>query len=155
MDENTYLTKDGASQLKKELENLKGFVREQLAKRLRAAIQQGDLTENADYITAKEEQSFVEGRIQDLENILKHVIIIDDLNISKDHVEIGTHVTVQEVGSTPEEFFLIGPQEADPSRGRISFESPLGSALMNCRVGDIVNIETPEGKTSFKIIRIE
>lgn len=155
MDENTYLTKDGARQLKEELEKLKGSVREQLAKRLHAAIQQGDLTENADYITAKEEQSFVEGRIQDLEIILKNVIIIDEQKTSRDHVGIGAHVTVQEVGSPPEEFFLVGPHETDPSRGRISFESPLGSALMNCRVGDIVNVETPEGKTSFKIIQIQ
>ena len=155
MDENTYLTKDGARQLKQELNHLKGTVREQLAKRLRAAIQQGDLTENADYITAKEEQSFVEGRIQDLEKILKHVIIIDDLKISREHVEIGAHVTVQEEGNTPEEFFLLGPQEADPSRGRLSFESPLGSALMNCKVGDIVIVETPEGETLFKIIQIQ
>jgi len=155
MDENTYLTIDGARQLKDELEKLKGTVRDQLAKRLRAAIQQGDLTENADYITAKEEQSFLEGRIQDLEKILKNVIIIDDLKLSGDYVEIGAHITVQELGSTPEEFFLVGPHEADPSRGRISFESPLGSALMNCRVGDIVNVETPEGKTLFKIIQIQ
>jgi len=95
MDENTYLTIDGARQLKDELEKLKGTVRDQLAKRLRAAIQQGDLTENADYITAKEEQSFLEGRIQDLEKILKNVIIIDDLKLSGDYVEIGAHITVK------------------------------------------------------------
>lgn len=155
MDENTYLTKDGARQLREELEKLKGPIRDQLAKRLRIAIQQGDLTENADYITAKEEQSFIEGRIQDLEKILKNVTIIDEQRKSRNRVEIGAHITIQEEGSSPEDFFLVGPHEADPYRGKISFESPLGRALIDHKVGEIVNVETPQGVIKFKIIQIQ
>src|SRR3989304_6591566 len=121
-----YLTAEGAERLRKELAELKGSRRAELARRLRAAIQQGDLSENADYHKAKEDQSFLEGRIQELEYLLKNAIIIAENNGNKDKIEIGARVTVQEGDYDPETFHLVGPKEADPRNGRISFESPIG-----------------------------
>lgn len=155
MTDKTYLTAEGAMHFREELENLKGTAREQLSKRLRAAIQQGDLSENADYTSAKEEQSFMEGRILELELMLKNVIIIDDLKKSGDIVEIGSSITVQEEGEMPETYILVGPQEANPINGRISFESPIGQSLLNHHKGEIIQIETPQGILKLKIINIE
>ena len=151
----TYLTAEGAKRFREELDNLKGPVRDQLSKRLRAAIQQGDLSENADYTSAKEEQAFIEGHILDLETTLKKVIIIDELKKSGERVEIGSIITVQEEGVVPETYTLVGSQEANPIKGRISFESPIGQALMNHHKGEIVQIETPQGILKLRIINIE
>jgi transcription elongation factor GreA len=155
MTDKTYLTAEGAKHFREELENLKGPAREQLSIRLRAAIQQGDLSENADYTSAKEEQAFMEGRILELEMILKSVIIIDDLKKSGDIVEIGSSITVQEAGEMPEIYTLVGPQEANPIKGRISFESPIGQSLLNHHKGETIQIETPQGTLKLKIINIE
>lgn len=155
MSDATYLTEEGASRLKKELEDLKGPKREALAKRLRSAIQQGDLSENADYTAAKEEQAFLEGRILELEEILHTIIIIDSQVISGDRVSIGSHIRVQEEDFPPDEYHLVGPQEADPSKGRISYESPIGKALLEHRVGDIVEVITPAGQIHLKILEIK
>ncbi len=155
MSDATYLTEEGASRLKKELEDLKGPKREALAKRLRSAIQQGDLSENADYTAAKEEQAFLEGRILELEEILHTIIIIDSQVISGDKVSIGSHIKVQEEEFPPDEYHLVGPQEADPSNGRISYESPIGKALLDHRVGDTVEVITPAGQIHLKILEIK
>ncbi len=155
MSEVHYLTAEGAERLKNELEYLKGPAREQLAQRLRAAIQLGDLSENADYISAKEEQGFLEGRIQELSQILSNVQIIDDRKTSKDIVDIGSHVTIQEDDFDPEKYYIVGPKEADPANARISHESPIGRALIGHRVGETVAAETPNGTIRFKIIKIE
>ena len=96
MSEGSYLTSDGAARLRQELEYLKGPSRQQLSERLRQAIQQGDLSENADYISAKEEQGFLEGRIQELERVLSNVIIIDENIKLRETIEIGAHITIQE-----------------------------------------------------------
>lgn len=151
----TYLTADGVKRFREELNNLKGPVRDQLSRRLRAAIQQGDLSENADYTSAKEEQAFIEGRILDLERILKNVIIIDELKKSGDAVVIGSIITIQEEGDVPETYTLVGPQEANPINGNISFESPIGQALLNHHKGEIIQIETPQGLIKLKIINIK
>jgi transcription elongation factor GreA len=150
-----YLTSEGAARMRKELEEMKGPMRHNLSQRLRAAIQMGDLSENADYHAAKEEQGFLEGRIQELEYILNNLQIIDDLPQDKSIVNIGSRVTVQEDDFDPETFFLVGPKEADPKNSRISHLSPIGSALMGHRVGETVPVETPGGKINFKIIKIE
>ena len=155
MTDKTYLTAEGDKRFREELENLKGPAREQLSKRLRAAIQQGDLSENADYTSAKEEQAFMEGRILELEMILKNVTIIDNLKKSRDVVEIGSSITVQEEGEMPETYTLVGPQEANPINGRISFESPIGQAMMNHHKGELIQIETPQGILKLKIINID
>ncbi len=155
-EEMNYLTPEGEEKLRKELEELKGPVRDDLAKRLRAAIQQGDLSENADYIHAKEQQGFIEGRIMELERILKNKIIISaDKNTDSGVVEIGSHVSIQEAGFPIETYHLVGPAEADPRNGKISFESPIGSALMGHSVGDVVIVTTPGGEMSIKITSVE
>jgi transcription elongation factor GreA len=155
MSEPIYLTAEGAEKLKLEVADLKGPQREALAARLRDAIQMGDLSENADYHKAKEDQGFLEGRIQELEYTLSNAIIVAGGTASKDIVSVGNRVTVQEDDFEPEVFFIVGAKEADPRAGKISNESPFGRALMGHRVGDLVKAETPGGTTSLKILKIE
>jgi len=113
----------------------------------------GDLSENADYHKAKEDQGFLEGRIQEIEAVLRMAVIVEKTN--SDVVTVSSHVTVQEEGFDPETYHLVGAKEADPRNGKISNESPLGKALMDHKVGDIVEAETPGGKLIFKILKIE
>ena len=155
MPEQTYLTAEGAARLKAELEELKGPVRNALAQRLRSAIQMGDLSENADYHKAKEDQGFLEGRIQELEYLMRNAVIIDELSANHDEVTIGSHVTIQEGNYDPETYHVVGSKEAEPRKGRISNESPIGRALMGAKVGDTVSAETPNGTIKFKILKIE
>jgi transcription elongation factor GreA len=150
-----YLTADGLQRLQTELTELKGPRRQELSARLRAAIQQGDLSENADYIQAKEEQGFLEGRIQELEMTLRNVKIIDERPQHRDLVDIGAHITVQEDDFPVETYHLVGPKEANPAGGRISHESPIGRSLMGHRVGDVITVEIPAGNIQLKIIKIE
>ena len=153
MSQKTYLTPEGEAKLKIELAELTGIRREELSQRLRSAIQMGDLSENADYHKAKEDQGFLEGRIQEIEAVLRTAVIIE--NKHTDYVTVGSHVTVQEEDFDPETFYVVGGKEADPRNGRISNESPIGSALMNHKVGDEVQAETPGGKIKFKILKVE
>jgi transcription elongation factor GreA len=153
MNQQTYLTPEGAAKLKAELSELTGPRREELAQRLRAAIQMGDLSENADYHKAKEDQAFLEGRIQELEAVLRNAVIIEKTH--SDVVTVGSTVTVQEDNYSPETYYLVGAKEADPRNGRISNESPIGKALLDHKVGDVVEAETPGGKIQFKILKIE
>ena len=155
MAETSYLTAEGLEKSKKELSYLKTTVREELSKRLRAAIQMGDLSENADYIQAKEEQAFLEGRIIELENLLSNVQIIEEKGKKDGKVDIGSVISVQESNYPKETYFLVGPKEADPKNGKISYQSPIGKSLLNHQVGDVVTIETPGGKIILKIIEIE
>ena len=151
-----YLTPQGEEKLKKELAELTGPVRDELAKRLRAAIQQGDLSENADYHHAKEQQSFIEGRIQNIDRILKNCQIIPEGKVpGREKVEIGAHVSIQEGDLPVETYHLVGPAEANPRNGMISFESPIGSALMDHKVGETVFVKTPGGEMSLLITAIE
>lgn len=154
MNESTYLTKEGIARLKMELEQLKGAKRQDLAKRLRAAIQMGDLSENADYHKAKEDQAFLEGRIQEIEYLLHNAVLIEK-DASRETVGLGNHVTIQEGDSPPETYHLVGAKEADPRNGKISNESPIGRALVDRRVGEIVEVPTPGGARNIKILKIE
>ncbi len=154
MKQATYLTAEGEKKLRAELENLSGPVRHELSVRLRAAIQMGDLSENADYKAAKEEQGFMEGRIQELINLLGDVVIIEENNQPSSVVEIGSKVTIQEDNEPVETYQLVGPQEADPAKGRISYSSPIGSALLGHQVGETVTATTPTGPICFKILEI-
>ncbi|NIR67947.1 MAG: transcription elongation factor GreA [candidate division Zixibacteria bacterium] len=150
-----YLTKEGKKKLQQELEELKGPRREEMAKRLRSAIEMGDLSENADYIKAKEDQGFLEGRIKELEWILSHSEIIDETANRNGKIDIGATVTIKEDGYDGEEVYqLVGSQEADPTNGRISNESPIGMALIGNQVGDVVNVQTPSGSVQFKIVDV-
>ena len=150
-----YLTAEGAARLRAELEELKGPKREDLARRLREAIEQGDLSENADYSQAKEDQGFLEGRIQELEALLSLATIIDEDSNSNGVVTVGSHITIQEGDNAPEKYHMVGATEAKPSEGRISNESPIGKALMGHREGEKVTTETPGGSITFKILKVE
>lgn len=150
---NQYLTPEGEARLRAELAELTGPKREELAKRLRAAIQMGDLSENADYHKAKEDQAFLEGRIMEIEAILRNATVVEKTH--SDEVMIGSRVTIQEENFEPETFHLVGAKEADPRNGKISNESPFGSALMGRKVGDVVEAETPGGRVKLKILQIE
>jgi len=149
-----YLTAEGEAKLRAELVELKGPRREEISKRLRSAIQMGDLSENADYHKAKEDQAFLEGRIQEIEFLLRNAVIIEK-SANNDIVTIGSRVTIQEAGSPPETYHVVGAKEADPRNGKISNESPIGKAIMDRKVGDTVEAETPGGKMKFKILKIE
>jgi len=154
MSEPIYLTAEGAEKLRSELADLKGPQRQALAARLRDAIQMGDLSENADYHKAKEDQAFLEGRVLELEYTLNAAIIVDG-TARKDMVSVGMRVTVQEEDFEPEQFHIVGAKEADPRTGKISHESPFGRALMDHKVGDVVEAQTPGGVTKLKILKIE
>ena len=155
MEQETYLTAEGAARLQAELEELKGPKREEMAKRLRSAIQMGDLSENADYHKAKEDQGFMEGRIQELDHILRNARIIDDHEVPTDTIQVGSRVTVQEGDDPAETYYLVGATEADPRHGRISNESPIGGALIGKHLGDEVIAITPGGEIKLKILKIE
>jgi transcription elongation factor GreA len=155
MEQETFLTAEGAAKLKIELEELKGPKRDEMAKRLRSAIQMGDLSENADYHKAKEDQGFMEGRIQELEYLLRNATIIDVTDLSTDTIQVGSRVTVQEGDGPAETYFLVGAKEADPRNGKISNESPIGRVLLGCHVGEEVTANTPGGDIKFKILKIE
>ena len=147
-----YLTQEGEKKLRAELAELTGPRREELSQRLRSAIQMGDLSENADYHKAKEDQAFLEGRIQELETILRSAVIIEKKK--GDVVDVGTTVTIQEGDFESETFYVVGAKEADPRNGRISHESPIGKALIGHHVGDTVVVETPGGQVRLKIVKI-
>jgi len=150
-----YLTAEGVENLRRELDHLVNVKRSALAERLHKAIQQGDLSENADYITAKEEQGFLEGRIQQIEAMLRRAVIIEE-NGPTDEVALGSRTTVVEEGTDePEVFRIVGPAEADPINGMVSNESPLGRALLGRQEGDVVTVEAPGGEIVFRITAIQ
>jgi len=155
MSDQPYLTAEGAAKLKEELERLISIERPALARRLHDAVSQGDLSENADYHKAKEDQGFLEGRIQELQYLMKNAIVVESHTGERDVVDIGARVTIQEEDFEPEVYWLVGAKEADSRNRKISNESPVGSALMGKRVGDIVTIVTPNGQTQMKILKIE
>ena len=155
MDDDIYLTQEGIAKLKAELEELKGPTRQELAAKLKSAIEMGDLSENADYKKAKEDQGFIEGRIQELEQTLKRAKVIQKNNNSNELVQIGSTVVVKEEDFPEEEFQIVGSKETDPNSGKISYESPIGRALLNHKVGDIVRVKTPAGGINFKIISVK
>jgi transcription elongation factor GreA len=150
-----YLTAEGVGNLRQELDHLVNVKRPALADRLHKAIQQGDLSENADYITAKEEQGFLEGRIQQIEAMLRNAVIIQE-DGPTDVVAMGNHVTVVEEGTEePEIFQIVGPAEANPINGKVSNESPLGRALLGHQPGDVVTVKAPRGEIVFQITAIQ
>lgn len=150
-----YLTPEGKRKLEEELNQLKTEERSELAARLKHAISMGDLSENADYHKAKEDQGFLEGRIQEIEAILKNSEVIEEQS-SYEEVAMGAKITIQEEGYPPETYHLVGRKEANPRNGKISHESPIGKALMGHKVGDVVKVELPNNNTTeFEILAIE
>lgn len=156
-DSATFVTKDGYKQLQEELEHLKNARRKEVAKRLEEAISYGDLSENAEYEEAKNEQAFVEGRILELEEKIKHAKIIATGKHGK-MVELGSVVVIKRVKPQEgenEEYTIVGSTEADPLNQRISNESPIGAALLDRKVGDSVDVKVPAGKVTYKIVKLK
>lgn len=148
-----YITQEGLEKLKKELNDLKTIKRKEIAGRLKEAISFGDLSENFAYQQAKEDQNFLEGRILELENIIKQAQIIKKTK-QTNKVQVGSQILV-ECKKEKEKFQIVGSEETDPEKNKISFESPLGKAFLNKLVGEIIEVETPSGKISYKILKIE
>lgn len=153
----TYLTEEGARKLREELDELVNVRRPALARQLREAISMGDLSENADYHDTKEQQAFLEGRVQQLEHLLRHAIVVPD-DHKTDTIHVGSRVTLVEEGFESEgaqTYLIVGPAEANPAEGKISHESPMGSALMGRRAGETVRVRAPAGELRFKIESVE
>ncbi len=155
MNDTIYLTQEGKKNLQKELEELKGPRRKAIARRLKSAIEMGDLSENADYKSAKEDQGFLEGRIHEIETILKNAEVVEKSQNSNGEIEIGSKVTLQEGSFPAEVYYIVGVKEADTNKGKISYASPMGSALIGHKKGDLVTVETPVGKLLLKILTVE
>ncbi len=154
MSENDYfLTAEAAEKIKSELAELTGPKRVDLAKRLRDAISQGDLSENADYSAAKEEQAFLEGKIQEYESLLRIATIIEEKPV-EGVIGIGSTVVVTLDGGDPETYNIVGMKEADPHQRKISNDSPIGKSLMGLRVGEVATAETPGGALQLKVLEI-
>lgn len=155
MTDKVYLTPEGRTELEQELEKLLTVRRPELAQKLKEAVAQGDLKENADYHDAKEQQAFIEGRIQYLENILRSAETIDRDGTS-DVVVLGSEVTIREEdGDEDETYMIVGAAEARPSDGKISHESPIGASLLGRKKGDKVRVKTPNGEITFRIKRVQ
>ncbi|MCI0343860.1 MAG: transcription elongation factor GreA [Chloroflexi bacterium] len=148
----TYISKEGLDRLRAELEEIVTLRRPEIAQRIHDAKEHGDLTENAEYEDAKNEQAFVEGRIAQLESMIKNASIIDETH-SNDHVEIGSTVKVKGPDGS-ESFTIVGSAEAKPTEGRISNESPVGRALLGRKKGESVTVSVPAGDFSYKIVAI-
>jgi transcription elongation factor GreA len=154
MEERTFLTKEGLKKLEEELAHLRTTRRQQVAERLHNAQQDGELIENAEFEDAKNEQAFVEGRILQLEIMLSNAALIAQ-DGPEGIVSLGAYVTVRDVAAKKsEEYFLVGPAEANPMEGRISNESPLGKALVGRKVGDEVKVQAPGGSIVYKVTKI-
>jgi transcription elongation factor GreA len=149
------LTYEGLKKLEKELEYLKSVKRLEIGERIRQALSFGDISENSEYDEAKNEQAQVEGRIVQLENMLKHARVIDEDEVSTEKVSIGSKVRVLDMEYNDEvEYYMVGSTEADPSKFKISNESPVGSAIMGKFVGDVVEVAVPDGIVKLKIMNI-
>ena len=148
----TYISRDGLDKLRAELAEMTNVRRPEIAQRIHDAKEHGDLSENAEYEDAKNEQAFVEGRIQTLETMIKNASLIDE-HTSTDHVQIGSTVKVKGEDGT-ETFSIVGSAEARPADGRISNESPVGRALLGRKKGDKVVVKVPAGDFAYTILEI-
>jgi len=154
-DKKTVLTYDGLKRLEEELQDLKVVRRKQVAAIIKEARGQGDLSENAEYDAAKEEQAEIEARIALIEKMLRNAEVIDEEDLDQDSISVGSKVTVLDVEYNETiEYLIVGSTEADPIRGRISNESPLGMALLSRRMGDVVSVDAPDGTIEYRIMEI-
>ena len=152
--EEVVLTPSGFTELSEEYERLRTVERREVAERIRDAITYGELTENSEYEDAKNQQAFLEGRIEDLRHILQISRVLDEADVTTDVVGLGSVVNVQEAPGDEWEFQIVSPIEADPSLDRISDESPLGDSLIGKKVGDEVTVIAPDGRQNYKILSI-
>lgn len=153
MGEKEYLTKEKYQDLEKELQNLKTVRRKEVAEQLQYAKGMGDLSENAEYHEARDEQAKVEHRISQIENVLKNAEIVDHKKSTE--VEVGSEVVIQKKGSKDKQTFtIVGSEEADMIAGKISNQSPMGMSLIGKKKGETFEFKTPKGKTEYKIVNV-
>ncbi len=149
------LTSEGLKKLQDELDNLKNVRRKENTAALKVAKSFGDLSENSEYDEAKNEQAEIEARILEIENMLKNAEIIDEDDVVTDVASIGSKVTVKDLEDNDvTEYFIVGSTEADPMKGKISDESPVGSALLGHKIGETVSVEAPMGIIKYEIVNI-
>lgn len=153
MNEEYFLTEEGAEKMRVELDDMINVQRDEIAKRLKKAIEQGDLKENADYHKAKEDQGFLEGKVKEYKEILAGLKIIE--HSTDGIVNIGSIVFIKEDGYPEEKFQVVGAHETNPQEGRISNESPIGRAVLGHKSGDTVVVKTPSGEMKVKIVKVE
>ncbi len=155
MEEAVILTREGFENLKTELNNLKTVRRKEVAERIKQAIDFGDLSENSEYDDAKNEQAFIEGRIQTIEAMIHNVKVIEDESMPKGVINLGSYVTVLDVElGEEEEYRIVGTNEADPMRNKISNESPLGAALLGKRKGQSISVAAPMGMLEYTVVEV-
>lgn len=149
------MTYEGVKKLEDELEYLKTVKRKEITEKIKVALGYGDLSENSEYDEAKNEQAFTEGRIIQLENMLKNAVVVDESEISTDSVTVGSIVKVMDFDFDEEiEYTIVGSAEADPMNFKISNESPVGEGLMGKKVGDVIEVEVPGGTAKFEVLGI-
>lgn len=150
------LTYEGLRKLEDELQNLKVNKRQEVAQKIKEAREQGDLSENAEYDAAKDEQRDIEARIEEIEKILKNAEVVDEEEFDAETVNFGSEVVLLDLDMAEESTYkIVGSTEADILKGKISNECPLGEAIMKKRVGDIVSVEAPDGVYEYRIIEIK
>ncbi len=155
-DEKVMLTREGLEKIQKELKYLKEVERPEVAQKIREALAFGDLSENAEYVAAKDRQAFVEGRILSLEKILENYELIDESKRKDGVVSVGSKVKIKDTRTkTTLELTIVGSPETDPLSGKISRNSPLGKALLGKKKGDIVSVKVPAGLAQYKILKVE
>lgn len=155
MNKPTFLTDEGLKKLEDELDELKSVKRKEMAEKIKVALSFGDLSENAEYDEAKNEQAKLEARIAEIETMLKYVEIIDEDNNNTDNIHLGSLVKIYDEEFEEEiEYRIVGSSEADPLEGKISDESPVGAALIGHKVEDVIEIETPGGTIKFRVVEI-
>ncbi len=151
MEKSVYLTREGLAKLEEELHHLRTERRHEVAERIRRAKEFTNTVDNAEYDDAKNEQAFVEGRIQSLERLLANAVVIDDHAAPSGYVRLGSHVTVIDVDGNEDVYTIVGSAEADPKVGKISNESPIGRALLGHMVGDKVSVAAPGGSFDLTV----
>ncbi len=155
MAKQTLLTDEGLKNYEQELEYLKTVKRKEVAEKIKVALSFGDLSENSEYDEAKNDQAMLEARIAQIETILKNAKIIDESELNNEHIHIGSKVKVHDFEFDEDAVYqIIGSDEADPFNGKLSDESPVGAAMIGHQVGDIVEVETPDGPIKFEILEI-
>lgn len=149
------ITYSGVKKLEEELQYLKTTKRKEVTEKIKLALSFGDLSENSEYDEAKNDQAFLEGKIAQIENMLKNAVIIDESELNNDIVSVGSKVKVMDYEFDEEVLFsIVGSAEADPMENKISNESPVGSALIGKKVGDVVEVQVPDGVNKYKILDI-
>ena len=150
------MTLEGKKKLEDELEEYRLKRRPEVIKRIKIARSYGDLSENSEYESAKDEQAMVESRIAQIENMLQYAEIIDNEDVDKDEVSMGRTITIQELpDEEPEEYQIVGESESDPFNGKISNESPMAKGLLGHKVGEVVEVEVPNGTSKLKIVKVD